>query len=228
MSLRELFIKILNVPYTQVEEDASYYTEKRGRTLYLYFEPSNGEIDWLNNLDFPSRPYRDMKDRWYCHRGFLRVWKALEPHLADCIADKSIREIRITGYSHGGAIALLCHEYCRFHRPDCRTQTYSFGAPRIVWGKPGETVMERFEGYTGVRNGKDIVTHLPPRIWGYRHVGSRLNLADPEHNGPVRAHTPAAYLASLSAMEGITGEKEAPSQKRQYTPVFSAAGDSFR
>ncbi len=133
--MKKMFEQVLNAAYTQLEEEAaSFCAERDGDNLLLLFEWSNGATDWKNNFDFPAKPYRDMEDKWYCHRGFLRVWKAIEPHLADAIMNPEIKYIVIAGYSHGGAVAALCHEYCRFHRPDCKVYGYGFGAPRGVWG----------------------------------------------------------------------------------------------
>ena len=77
-------------------------------------------MDWKNNFDFPAKPYKDMEVNWSCHRGFLRVWKSIEPYLEEVINDMTISQIYIVGYSHGAAIASLCHEYVWYHRPDLR------------------------------------------------------------------------------------------------------------
>jgi hypothetical protein len=52
-----------------------------------------------------------------------------------------------------------------------------------------------------VRNGPDIVTHVPPASMGYRHVGSILNIGLGKNLTPVGAHFPEAYIDSLSAMK---------------------------
>ena len=117
--LSEHFQDVLDAKYIHLEEEtASYYFSKNGEILTIYFEWSNGKTDWKNNFDFPAKPYRDMADKWYVHRGFLKVWKAIEPHLENAIKDPEIKGFNIAGYSHGAAIALLCHEYCTFNRPD--------------------------------------------------------------------------------------------------------------
>lgn len=200
MNLKELFETLLNVTYIQLaEETASYYTHRDGDTLYIFFEWSRGKTDWINNFDFPAKPYRDMADKWYCHRGFLRVFKACEPLIKDKITDPNVKHIVIAGYSHGAAVAQLCHEYCRFNRPDIEIEGYGFGGPRVLWGKVSETVRKRFNGYTLVCNGKDLITHLPPVLFGFRHVGSPLNIG--EHIGPIKDHFPDRYRQALEEYE---------------------------
>lgn len=207
--LSKLFKKVLMVAYTQLEEEtASYAFEVDGPILRIYFEWSNGETDWKNNFDFPAKPYRDMTDKWYCHRGFLKVWKAIEPHLEGAILNPDIKYIVIAGYSHGGAIAALCHEYCKFHRSDCYVFGYGFGAPRVVWGHLSDAVKARFYGFYVIRNKGDIVTHLPPVLFGFRHAGWMTKVGEAFRYGPIKAHYPDSYIAELDALDEEEDEDE--------------------
>ena len=196
----QLFHRVLRAQYTHLEEEtASYCIQREGDQLFLLFEWSNGRTDWRNNLDFPAKPYRDMADKWYAHRGFLRVWKAIEPHLEEVVADPTVREIYVAGYSHGAAIALLCFEYCRFHRPDIPASGIGYGCPRVVWGFTPKRVRDRFQGFVVVRKGCDLVTHVPPALFGFRHVGDVLKIG--ETKGPIKDHYPDEYSAALQTIE---------------------------
>lgn len=202
--MRELFEKVLNAPYTHLEEDASFCIEREGATLRLLFEWSNGKTDWQNNLRFlarPIKPYKDMEEAWFAHRGFLRVWKVIEPELAEAIADPAVTRIEIAGYSHGAGVALLCYEYCRFHRPETPVAGFGFGAPRVVWGRVPKKVKERLEGFVVVRKGADLVTHLPPVLFGYRHVGCICHIKMPGAHRPVKDHFQTEYQVALSAID---------------------------
>lgn len=136
-----------------------------------------------------------MADAWYCHRGFLNVWKEIEPYIEEQIKDKAVTHIEITGYSHGASIALLAHEYVKFQHPDVEVSSVGYGCPRVVWGSPSDNVLARFEQFVVVRNENDIVTHLPPRIFGYRHVGTMTEIG--EGDEWFKAHLPERYLKSL-------------------------------
>lgn len=197
--LLQKFQEILKTKYTHLErETASFAYEVVGDALKIYFEWSNGATDWKNNFDFPAKPYRDMKDRWYCHRGFLNVWKVIEPYLKEQIMNPKNTRISIAGYSHGAAIALLCYEYCRFHRPDCLIEGYGYGSPRVIWGFLKPDVKDRFAGFTTIRNKGDIVTHVPPAILGYRHPPKSLyTIGKKSKYGCVDAHKPENYIAEL-------------------------------
>lgn len=198
INLYALFAKILTAKYHHIpEETASFTYEREGNTLYIYFEWSNGATDWKNNFDFPAKPYRDMKNKWYAHRGFLKVWKVIEPYLQKEIFDLDINHIVIGGYSHGAAIALLCHEYCRYNRPEITVEGYGFGCPRVLWGFMRKSVKERFEGFTVIRNGCDLVTHVPPALFGYRHTGDILEIGRNKGYTPIESHYPDKYLDEL-------------------------------
>ena len=194
--LLEKFNACTAAEYIHIENDASYAVQRQGEVLTLFFEKSNGIVDWWNNFDFPAKPYRAMENLWFCHRGFLKVWKSIEPYIAYDILDPTITKIDIIGYSHGGAIAQLCYEYVKYNRPDVEVTGVGFGSPRVLWGFACKAVMERFSGFVVVRNGKDIVTYLPPCILGFRHVGTVLTIGKSE--GLVADHYAEKYQEALA------------------------------
>lgn len=196
----QLFSRCLNAAYTTVENAGSFAYEKNGTHLTLFFEKSNGLTDWKNNLDFPCIAYGHMDTLWFCHRGFLKVWLSILPYLYDTIHDPEIRTVTIAGYSHGAAIAALCHEYVWFHRPALRKNIhgYGFGCPRFYWGIfPRKKLKQRWENFTVIRNGRDFVTHLPPALLGYRHIQKVHTIGSKNAYSPIDAHRPESYLAEL-------------------------------
>lgn len=198
MDIYELFTACLQIPYKRVGVSANYAIKREGNTLYVFFEGSDGKIDWKNNLDFPAKAYK--KRTWFAHRGFLRVWKEIEPFLSRTLANKSVKKIVIAGYSHGGALAMLCHEYVWYHRPDLREniEGYGFGAPRVFWGIKTKALKERWANFYTIRNAGDIVTHLPPWIFGYSHVGKMVKIGKRGRYSPIKAHYAENILKELS------------------------------
>ena len=215
--LLSLFRRCLNAKYIHIEENSADYALEEddcGKTLFIFFQWSNGKEDWKNNFDFAAEPYKDMDVRWKCHRGFLRVWKTIEPYIKDNILDTKYSAIRIVGYSHGSAIATLAHEYVWFNRPDLRQKTnendwglmsYGFGCPRVFFGKIPKELKERWLTFLPIRNINDIVTHVPPVLFGYRHVarvvkiGEKGKLIRYRWLDCVSAHYPKNYELSLGA-----------------------------
>lgn len=189
------FFDCLNAKYATVENCGDFAIYREGETLKLFFEWSDGATDWKNNFNFPAKPYRKMENMWFAHRGFLKVWKSIEPYVAEHIYNLKVSKIDIVGYSHGAAIALLCYEYVKYNRPDVEVTGVGFGCPRVVWGFARKKVKKRFEGFVVVRNGRDIVTHVPPLLFGFRHVGEVLRIG--ESVGQIKDHTPERYVEAL-------------------------------
>lgn len=206
MDLLNLFKRCLNASYTTVDNQGDYSVKQIGTRLYIFFEWSDGATDWKNNFNFPAKPYKDMGTTWLCHRGFLKVWKSIEPHIKDAIMRRTVKSVTIVGYSHGAAIAALCHEYVWFHRPDLRNKLegYGFGAPRIFWGRMKDELKERWKSFRPIRNLNDIVTYMPPKLFGFRHVNAVIEIGEKGNFEQknykldcVNAHMASNYLYSL-------------------------------
>ena len=200
MNLFNAMFECLSVEYTQCDNAGDYAVIRDGETLKIFFEWSDGREDWKNNFDFPIKPYKRMAHLWFCHRGFLKVWKSIEPHIAPQIGNPDVKNIEIVGYSHGAAIALLCYEYCIFHRPDIDVQGAGFGCPRVFWGFVPNAVKERFKNFTVVRNGNDIVTHVPPAFLGFRHISKVVEVGQDDCEGFIKDHFAEEYLLHLQSM----------------------------
>ena len=201
--LRALFSQCLSRPYTTAENSASFDIVAENGTLFIFLESSHGREDWDNNLNFRIRPYDDMDPVWYCHAGFLKVFKSLLPYIMPHILSPETRRAVITGYSHGGALAILCHEALMFHRPDLagHVKTFAFGAPRVLFGAVPPEVKARFSELYLIQNAGDAVTHLPPAFLGYHHVGNKIPIGRKGDYSPIDAHRPESYLAALDAMQ---------------------------
>lgn len=200
--LRSLFEECLAQDYRTVENSASFHVSVKENTLFLFFEPSNGREDWDNNLNFRVQPYDDMDPVWYCHAGFLKVFKSALPHLKPYIEAPNVRRVVTVGYSHGGALAVLFHEAMCFHRPDLaeHIKTFAFGAPRVLFAPIPLRVKARFRGLYLIQNEGDLVTKLPPALLGFRHVGNIISIGEKNQYSPIDAHRPESYLAELTRM----------------------------
>ena len=200
--LHDLFFDCLSRDYHTAGNAASYDIEIRDGTLVIFFEASNGSEDWSNNLNFRIRPYDRMDPVWYCHAGFLKVFKSVFPYVEPYINAPEIRRAVVVGYSHGGALAILCHEAIRFRRPDMGRHllTFAYGAPRVLFETIPYAVRERFRELYLIQNEGDIVTRVPPALLGYRHVGNIIRIGEKGTYSPVDAHRPESYLRELAAM----------------------------
>ena len=230
MKLSELFKTCNELDYDTAGDSVNYKFIEDGTTLYIYFQGSNQISDWVRNFLFKKRPYNEMEIPFRVHRGFLAAWKEVEDIIINKITDSytelvktedmprpSIKRffkfdhIVVVGYSHGGALAAFCHECCWFYRPDLRKEGlegYGFEAPRIYGGlSVKEELKERWAHFTVIRTNNDIVTHCPPSIFGYTHVGNLLKVVGDTHlvknNLPicVKSHYPQVVYDALVKYE---------------------------
>ena len=188
--LSELFRKCDHgIKYQTVGNDVNYAFEEDAetRTLTIYFQGSSSTTDWVRNFLFKKKPYKDMKVAYRVHRGFLAAWKEVEDIIIDKILEKDTsllcnkwKHIIVVGYSHGGALAAFCHECVWFNRPDLREtglEGYGFEAPRIYGGwHVKKSLQERWAKFTVIRNNNDLVTHCPPALFRFCHVGKILKI----------------------------------------------------
>lgn len=186
MTLKALFNKCLNENYITIPDTkADYRIRRSGTQLFLLLECSNQKEDWNNNFDFAARPYHDMPHKWKAHRGFVKVWKSIIPAIEAAIADPAVTQIITIGYSHGAALACLAQEYVWFNRPDIRDNCYAFAfeSPRVFCGcHIPENLKQRWANLYVFRNGHDIVTHAPPAIFGFKHVGNLIKIGQSRKN----------------------------------------------
>lgn len=202
-TLSELYDRCLNASYTHVEHDGDFAIQREGNILFLLLEWSDGGADWSNNFKFYAKPYKHMNTTWRCHRGFLRVWKSIEPYIKESLLDPTVEEIIVVGYSHGAAVAGIAHEWIWFNRPDLRARlsSYGFGAPRFYWGFLNKKLKERWANFHPIRNLDDIVTHVPPTAFGFRHVNKVLTIGKRGKYNCIDAHRPESYQAELKESE---------------------------
>lgn len=192
-----------------VGNNVNYDIEIVDNTLLIFFQGSNEKIDWKRNFAFKKKPYKNMDITWRVHGGFLTAWKECKDAIHNEIESAKEKlhwpfSIIVSGYSHGSALAVLCHEWIWYNYPILRAgylQTYAFEAPRVLgYFKVPKQIKDRWCNCFIIRNGKDIVTHMPPKIFGFTHVGDVLNTN--HHVGIVKDHMPK------NVKEGLLSENE--------------------
>jgi hypothetical protein len=198
--------------YIHTDNDGDYYIEVKGNTIYIYFEESDSWGDWMSNFDFPAKSYKNGNNVWHCHRGFLRVWKTMREDIENDVisiienhSEQPVKNIICAGYSHGAALCGLCvedMEYLFAGKYDINVYGFGFGCPRFTWGKLPTEVKDRFRHFYAFRNDKDIVTHVPPKIFGYGHGKNKIfKIKSRIKYGLTGAHYPIAYLDELACYD---------------------------
>lgn len=171
--LVELYKRVVGGTWMNGALDNQYRIEMVDGVAEVTFMGSVSWVDWISNFMFWKRPYRDMPVKWYAHAGFLESWKALKDEIVDGL--RGCRCVRVYGYSRGAAIAVLAYEWFRFNGYE--VEGVVFGCPRVLAFRRGSEVADRFATLTVYQNKGDIVTHVPFRWMGYKHVGHVVTLS---------------------------------------------------
>lgn len=177
------------------------FVRRRGEILSIAFRGSDAPKDWRTNLAFCKKviPYNNSASKIKVHAGFIRAYK--EPQIRErlqALVTPGIRRVELCGHSYGAALAVLCAVDLQYNFPDRDFEVMLFGCPRVGNRAFQRSYNRRVFKTLRVENGNDIVSKLPPALWGYRHVGIRIHVGAVRLPGviSVRQHHPQAYYAS--------------------------------
>lgn len=180
MNLLPLYRMAKQGPWKTSGYGVQYRVEVTDSAAYLIFQYTASDSDWLFNFAWPPMPYRDQPIKWRCHWGFATLWKSARDTIMQEIFEATVfnpqRQIVIIGISQGAALATLAHEDMYFHGYD--PVTYAFASPRVLW-LPKKEIRARFDGLNVINRRGDIVTMLPPWLFGFRHVGHVKRIGRP-------------------------------------------------
>lgn len=148
------------------------------KIVYLSFEGSGSTMDWLQNFNILIKPYSNMKNLFFVHRGIFQKFKSVIDNINVVI--KPLLDIgyklEIRGFSQGAGIAVFAHEYFKFHFPNKKIHSVAFASPRVFSLIGYKILKERLEGLEIVINVNDAVPKLPFVILGYLHYGIKTKL----------------------------------------------------
>lgn len=178
------------------------YVRRRPQGVSITFRGSNSAKDWRTNLTFWKKtiPYGNTLSPIRVHAGFLKAYKS--PAVRDVLHSlmtPEVSRVHICGHSQGGALAILCAVDLQYNFPEKEYVVMSFGSPRVGNRAFAKSYNKRVFQTLRVENGNDIVTKVPPALWGYRHVGVPIRVGMPRIVGFVsfNAHRPQQYLSHL-------------------------------
>lgn len=184
----DLFRFIQTADYKTVNEDTQYVVvvDTLDHDIYLLFQQSHSKLDWIHNLDFPVKPYKQQKNKLLYHGGYCKVWKACNDAIMDDLK-KHIDaypqyQIIVSGWSLGGALAIIAVEEIKY-RFGRQSWLVTFGAPKVCFGsKTKQTVLDSCYNVFEFINHNDCVPFMPP-FPGYCHAkkiytGKNWNIKD--------------------------------------------------
>jgi triacylglycerol lipase len=113
------------------------------------------------------------------HEGFQEGLNVVWDDVTQALTQSGAAKVWFTGHSLGAALATLAAD--RFGQP---AGLYTFGSPRLGDGK----FTAAFNGRHATRsfryvNNHDVVTHVPPTIFNFRHVDREMHIDGNGHIG---------------------------------------------
>ncbi len=160
----------------------------------------------LNFRFFPARlPFDHTPERVRVHSGFLEKYLSVRDDLHALVRSSNRPEITVVGHSGGGALASLAYFDLKRRFPDRRVRAITYGMPRVFNRTGAEIINRERSRFLRVVNGDDIVPRVPFRAFGFRHVGTELELSPGRWYRPFSQydHHPG-YRTELEARAGTT------------------------
>ena len=180
--MKEIYEQTTKGPWTTEEStDTQYRITETDDLITIDFQGSCSGLDWLQNFSFWKKPYKNMPKVFFVHAGFLKKYKAVRDVIHGVCRKSPGKDVMIRGYSQGAALAQLCYEDIWFNFPASMAKGIGFGTPRVfgIWNF--RALNDRLEKFLRVENGNDIVCHLPPWLFLYKHYGTKKHVGSKRH-----------------------------------------------
>ncbi|MEO1402604.1 MAG: lipase family protein [Cyanobacteria bacterium J06635_1] len=152
----------------------------------IVFRGSDDEKDWFTNFKLDQEKkeliypdiYAQASSPVRMHSGFIEAYLSVRDQIHKYIRNSSATQYRMTGHSLGGALAKLCAIDLQYNFGSTITvEAYTFGAPKVGNKAFVESYNRRVPNSWRVVNGWDVVSGLPRRWQGYRHVDEAFKIA---------------------------------------------------
>ncbi|KAG2393441.1 hypothetical protein C9374_006972 [Naegleria lovaniensis] len=204
------------------------YVVKNRDTVIVSYRGSKTAIDWANNLNVDSEPAYlgpSSSHAGNVHEGFWDSYSSTKSSMISYLSKLFGPNTRIifTGHSQGGAVAMIAALDFAFHHPSMNqnVKLITFGQPRTVKSDflktfnnyikhytrfvilASESIKDWITGRVVITPAQDdIVTTVPPKIFGFQHAGHRIDLTCPVR-GLVKCHDMTFYLSAFKTKLGV-------------------------
>lgn len=144
--------------------------------LYVVFRATDEDLDWWNHLLFlpAAIPYNNEESKIKIHVGWLNEYKRVEIRgfVQNKVKNFSGNKVVVVGHSYGAALAIICSVDLQYNFPDKEICCVALSSPRVGNKDFVESYNKRVPKSLMAFNGNDIVTEVPPSLFGFRHIGN--------------------------------------------------------
>ena len=175
LTMDSLYSKIKEATYTTsgLSVDWTIQVDNDKHLIILMFEETNGSMDWKTNFNFPASLYKQQKNSFLVHKGYGKAYKSCNNDIMQTLVSLYNTNpdyfVIVSGWSYGGAMAVLAGEDFFFRTGICPT-LITFGAPKVLFGnKTKHYFWKCFSGMFQFAHVNDCVPLLPP-FPGFKQV----------------------------------------------------------
>ncbi|CAM3543449.1 lipase family protein [Parendozoicomonas haliclonae] len=134
--------------------------------------------EWMNNAQIAKDTWTEDNPLGMVHSGFYEAFNSVwNQVLAEIQRLRTHNQtIWLTGHSLGGALATIAAATLELQQPDIRVNgVYTFGQPRTANHLFAKNYNNRLKERTfRCVNNNDVITRIPPQIFGYSHIGTLM------------------------------------------------------
>lgn len=150
--------------------------EYKGKYLII-FRGTDSLRDWITNFMFFRKciPYKGTNPKIKVHSGFLKDYLEVRDFIHKKVENTKL-DIVVHGHSKGAAITGLCALDLQYNFPNKNIAAVALGMPRIGNKEFKRSFDGRLPDFLRADYGSDIIPQIPPKIFGFRHVGNFIQL----------------------------------------------------
>jgi hypothetical protein len=147
--------------------------------VIISFKSTKEIMDFIiDGLAFKVR-FHHSKHKIRAHAGFVLAYNSIRKKvmsvIKQCVKDGD--RITFLGHSLGGALTTLALLDFESSFPDSPLSAYTIGSPRVLDEKSAKKVEEIVDYASRGWNNRDLITKVPPKWMGFRHVGDSYRVA---------------------------------------------------
>lgn len=194
------------------DSDCQAVIKKSGSTLFVCFRGSDSLQDWRMNfkqllVSYPTNSGKKV------HAGFLIQWLSVKDELLGKLGKlidkyRYVDEVVFCGHSAGVVCCLAASDFGKQNKlKKLKCEVVTFGSPRICNKEFKEDFKSRVK-CTRIVLDRDLITRLPFRFLGYRHLGTPYQLRENEVINRETSAIETVWWMLLGIVKGDVGIRD--------------------
>jgi hypothetical protein len=198
--LLEEFKACIGGNWKTIGKDVQYRIDRIGpNQAILSFQGTVSIQDLAIDLKVFCNPFKEKaKDKYgnVLHRGFQEGFESAFEIIHKELIDMGIQYVDVRGYSLGAAYGMLFTLY--LPKVGIETEALLYGTPRVFFFPNKKLKEEAKKRILRIENADDIICHLPPLLFGFRHVGHVYKINISNWCYTIEDHLIKNYINELS------------------------------